>query len=176
MASGLQLPRPSHVRYWVLALTTLVAVLLYLDRFCLGVAERYVKEDLGVSDAQMAIILSSFFWAYALGQVPSGWLSDRFGARLMLVIYLAVWSAFTGLLGLATTVVALIVLRAGVGLFEAGAYPTAAGLISRWMPYHRRGFASGIVSIGGRIGGTDRPGPHCLPHGCLRPGKSFLVA
>src|SRR5438874_13507414 len=93
--------RPSRIRYFVLALTTMVATLLYLDRICLSFAERYVKEDLGITNDQMGVVLSSFFWAYALGQLPAGWLADRFGARLMLALYVAVWSAFTGLLGFA---------------------------------------------------------------------------
>jgi sugar phosphate permease len=149
--------RPSRVRYLVLALTTMVAVLLYLDRICLSFAERYVKEDLRITDAQMGLVLSSFFWAYAAGQLPAGWLSDRYGARLMLALYLAVWSTFTGLLGFAYGLAILIVLRLGCGLFEAGAYPAAAGLIGKWMPFHRRGFASGIVSVGGRLGGAAAP-------------------
>src|SRR4030088_531777 len=93
--------RPSRIRYLVLALTTMVAVLLYLDRICLSFAERYVKEDLRITDDQMGLVLSAFFWAYAVGQLPAGWVSERYGARLMLAIYLAVWSAFTGLLGFA---------------------------------------------------------------------------
>jgi sugar phosphate permease len=149
--------RPSRVRYFVLALTTMVAALLYLDRICLSFAERYVKDDLRISDAQMGLVLSSFFWAYALGQLPAGWLSDRYGARLMLALFLAVWSAFTGLLGLAYSLTILVLLRLGCGLFEAGAYPAAAGLISKWMPFQRRGFASGIVSVGGRLGGAAAP-------------------
>ncbi|HWY86573.1 MAG TPA: MFS transporter [Gemmataceae bacterium] len=156
MASGSQV-RPSRIRYVVLALTTMVAVLLYLDRICLSFAERYVKEDLGITDAQMALVLSSFFWTYALGQLPAGWLSDRYGARLMLGLYLAAWSVCTGLLGFAYGLVILVVLRLGCGLFEAGAYPAAAGVIGKWMPFHRRGLASGIVSVGGRLGGAAAP-------------------
>ncbi|MBI3410721.1 MAG: MFS transporter [Planctomycetes bacterium] len=149
--------RPTNVRYMVLLLATMVAVLLYLDRICLGFAERYVKEDVGLTNNEMAIVLESFFWAYAVGQLPAGWLSDRFGARLMLTLFLAGWSALTGLLGLASTMVWLIVLRFGCGLFEAGAYPACAGVVSKWMPFERRGFASGIISVGGRLGGALAP-------------------
>src|SRR5947209_7675989 len=117
--------KPTRVRYVVLALTTMVATLLYLDRICLSFAERYVKEDLGLTNYQMGVVLSSFFWAYALGQLPAGWLADRFGARLMLALYVAVWSAFTGLLALAYGLTILIALRLGCGLFEAGGYPAA---------------------------------------------------
>ena len=148
---------PTRVRYVVLGLTTMVAVLLYLDRICLSFAALYVKEDLGISNEQMAVVLSAFFWAYALGQLPAGWLADRFGARLMLAVYVAVWSTFTGLLAFAHGLMILIVLRLGCGLFEAGGYPAAAGLIAKWIPLSRRGLASGIVSVGGRLGGAFAP-------------------
>jgi ACS family glucarate transporter-like MFS transporter len=146
--------RPSRVRYLVLALTTMVAVLLYLDRICLAFAEGYVREELGITKSEMAIVLSSFFWTYAIGQLPGGWLSDRYGARLMLALYLALWSSFTGLLGFAYSMLALFVFRLGCGLFEAGAYPAAAGIIGNWVPSQRRGIASGVVSVGGRFGGA----------------------
>src|SRR5262245_66373236 len=93
--------RPSHVRYEVVGLATLMAVLLYLDRFCLSFIVGFIREELGLSDGQKDVLLSIFFWAYALGQVPSGWLSDRYGARKMLALYILVWSLLTGLIGLA---------------------------------------------------------------------------
>ena len=68
----------------VVASASLMAVLLYLDRFCLSFVEVYVQEDLGLTNTQVGWMLSAFFWTYALGQVPAGWLSDRFGSRLML--------------------------------------------------------------------------------------------
>jgi MFS transporter, ACS family, glucarate transporter len=150
-------PRPTRVRYLVLALTTMVAVLLYVDRICLSFLARYVQEDLSISQTEMGFVLSSFFITYALGQLPAGWFSDRFGARLMLGLYLAVWSLFTGLLGLAHSILILVALRLGCGLFEAGGYPAAAGIVRNWMPFNRRGLASGIVSVGGRLGGAVAP-------------------
>src|SRR6478609_6128426 len=68
--------RPTSVRHIVVAVTVLMAVILYLDRFCVSFAERYIKEDLGLSEREMAWFISAFFWAYAMGQVPSGWLGD----------------------------------------------------------------------------------------------------
>src|SRR5262245_48752 len=95
--------RPTHVRHRVVALATLMAVFLYLDRFCLSFVERFIKEDLDLSNVEMSWLLSAFFWAYALGQVPSGWLSDRYGARIMLALYILAWSLFTGWMGLVTS-------------------------------------------------------------------------
>jgi sugar phosphate permease len=146
--------RASRVRFFVVFLTTLVAVMLYLDRICLSVAGRSIRDDQGLSPGEMSVLFSAFFWTYAIGQVPAGWLSDRYGVRLTLALYLALWSAFTGWMGLAAGLAALLLLRLGCGLTEAGAYPAAASLISVWVPPYRRGLASGIVSVGGRVGGA----------------------
>jgi len=149
--------QPTRVRYIVLALTVVVAVLLYLDRYCLGYVTPYVRESLKLTSGQTGFMLSAFFLTYAFGQLPGGWLADRFGTRWMLSSYLAVWSVLTALTGFADTFFVLLLLRFGCGLFEAGAYPACAGLIRRWFPYQQRGLASGIVSLGGRIGGAITP-------------------
>lgn len=144
---------PTRIRYRVVAVTALMAVLLYLDRFCISFAEVFIKEDLGLSDTQIGWMLSAFFWTYALGQVPSGWLTDRFGPRLMLTAYVLGWSLLTGLTGAAAGFGMLLLLRFGFGLAQAGAYPTGASLVGRWMPLSARATANSLVSVGGRIGG-----------------------
>ncbi|MBV8909540.1 MAG: MFS transporter, partial [Gammaproteobacteria bacterium] len=148
---------PTRVRYVVLALTVCVAILLYLDRYCLGYVTPYLKEGLGLTSGETGFMLGAFFYTYAIGQIPAGWLADRYGVRWMLSLYLAVWSVMTGLTGLAEGFVLLLLLRFGCGLFEAGCYPACAGLIRRWIPYEQRGLASGVVSLGGRIGGAITP-------------------
>ena len=146
-------PCATRVRYFVVAVTALMAVLLYLDRFCISFAEVFIKEDLGLTDTQVGWMLSAFFWTYALSQVPSGWLTDRFGPRVMLTAYVLGWSLLTGLTGMAATFGMLLVLRFGFGIAQAGAYPTGASIIGKWMPVSTRATASSIVSVGGRMGG-----------------------
>lgn len=150
-------PRPTMVRHAIVAVATLMSVLLYLDRFCVSFAERYIKEDLGLTDAQMGVFLSAFFLTYALAQVPSGWLSDRFGARLMMTSFILVWSLFTGLIGAVYGFALLLVMRAGCGLGQSGAYPTSGSLLSKWIPFTNRGTASSFVAVGGRLGGAIAP-------------------
>ncbi|HCO26845.1 MAG TPA: MFS transporter, partial [Gimesia maris] len=145
------------VRYRVIFVCMLMAVLLYLDRFCISFAEVFIKDELGLSDEQIGILLGSFFVSYALCQVPSGWFSDRFGARKMLTIYILMWSLFTAMTGLATGFIMLLIFRLGFGLSQAGAYPTSANIVSKWMPLTERGFASSMVTVGGRIGGALAP-------------------
>jgi len=149
-----QLERPTRVRHLVIASAWLMSALLYLDRFCISVAQSFIQEDLGLTSGQVGWMLSAFFWTYALGQVPSGWFSDRFGSRIMLTSYVLLWSLFTGLTGAAGSFAAVLLLRLGFGLAQAGAYPTAASIVSKWVPLHGRGLANGIIAVGGRVGGT----------------------
>ena len=145
---------PTRVRYRVIGVCSLMGVLLYLDRFCVSFAEVFIKEDLGLSATDISLMFVFFFLSYALGQTPAGWLADRFGGRLMLTLFILLWSLFTGLLGLANGVVLLALLRLGMGFAQAGAFPTAANMISKWVPLQQRGVASSIVALGGRIGGV----------------------
>lgn len=149
--------RPTNVRWIILALMVCVAVLLYLDRYCLGYVTPYINEGMKLTSGETGFMLGAFFLTYAFGQLPGGWLADRYGTRRMLAFYLAIWSVLTALTSFADSFLVLVFLRFGCGVFEAGAYPAAAGLIRRWFPYQRRGLASGIVSIGGRIGGAITP-------------------
>jgi sugar phosphate permease len=75
----------------------------------------------------------------------------------MLVLYILLWSLFTGVMGLAVTFAAVLALRFGCGLAQAGAYPTSGGVVSKCVPFSERGMASGIVSLGGRVGGAATP-------------------
>ncbi|MEO2034758.1 MAG: MFS transporter [Planctomycetaceae bacterium] len=145
--------KPTRVRYMVIGSASLMSVLLYLDRFCISFVEMYIQEDLGLSDAQIGLMLSAFFLTYALGQVPSGWLTDRFGSRLMLTLYVLLWSLMTGISGAVSSFAALLALRLGFGFGQAGAYPSASSIVRKWVPFSQRGTASGIIALGGRLGG-----------------------
>ena len=150
---------PTNTRYQIIGTTTLAAVMLYLDRTCIAEIAKLdaFRTELKLTDTQTGAILSAFFLAYALAQVPAGWLSDRFGARRMLPTYIILWSLCTALTGLATGFLMLLVARLIFGLAQAGCYPTAGSLIKRWTPLPTRGTASSIVSFGGRLGGAIAP-------------------
>ncbi len=115
-----QAERPSSMRFVMIFLATLVAMLLYLDRICISTAASFVASDLQIKKEELDQVLSAFFLTYALGQLPAGWLGDRFGARWMLGGYIVLWSLSTGLIGAATGLQAVLILRYATGLFEAG--------------------------------------------------------
>ena len=145
---------PTRVRYLIVLIAMLAAVLLYLERVCVSVAEVYIREDLRIGKMEMDAAFGAFFIAYALAQVPSGWLSQRYGPRAMMTLYMIGWSVFGVFIALAQDFWTLFAARFLLGLSQAGAYPTAALLVKRWVPDRRRGLASGVVAFGGRIGGA----------------------
>src|SRR3954468_7716426 len=157
MASGPLVQRPTAVRYGVLAFIVVMAFILYLDRNCISMATEAIRDELDLSKKQMGVVFSAFYLAYALGQVPAGWLGDRLGARVMLTTCVIVWSVSTALTGLATGLWTLLVVRLLVGIGEAGGYPVAARVNSLWMPFARRAFTSGLITLGGRAGGVLAP-------------------
>lgn len=144
--------KPTHVRYYVVGLTTAMAVLLYLDRIFPSLLERYIREDLGLSDIEWGWFMGLFFLSYGFGQVPGGWLADRFGPRNVLALFILAWSIFANM-GAVHTFLLLVIFRFMCGLAQAGAYPTAAGIVSKWVPFSDRGKASSIIATGGRLGG-----------------------
>lgn len=151
--------QPSGVRHQVIAVSMLMSFILYLDRICMGEVVKSVSfhNDMSLTKEQIGRILGSFFFTYALFQVPAGWASDRFGSRPMLTLYIVVWSLFTAMTGFMTGFVSLLVARLLCGISEAGAYPTCMAMIRKWIPMEARARASGLVSLGGRIGGTVAP-------------------
>ena len=151
--------RPTNIRHRIIGVTMVMAFILYLDRICMGEIVKSISfnQDLGLSKEQIGRILGAFFFAYALFQVPAGWASDRFGARPMLTLYIVMWSLFTALTGFVTGFAGLLAARLLCGVSEAGAYPTSMALIRKWIPVTGRASASGMVALGGRIGGTLAP-------------------
>ena len=148
---------PTGIRHHVVAVATAMALILYLDRFCVNISQQYIKEDLGLTETQMSWFISSFFWTYALCQVPAGWLGDRWGIRGVLALYILAWSVFTGGMGLAQGAFALLAMRLGCGIAQAGAFPASGSLLRRWVPFSSRGVASAIVALGGRLGAVIAP-------------------
>jgi MFS family permease len=138
---------------WLMVWLCFAAIAInYTDRANLAVAAPSIKHALGVGDTTMGLLLGSFFWTYAIMQLPAGWLVDRFGARLMFPIAVCWWSVFTGLTAFAGSAAALFGFRLGLGAGEAGGYPSSARVVSRWFPASERGFASSIFDSGSRAG------------------------
>src|ERR1700693_5472269 len=103
--------RPSRARWYILLLISLMYLITYLDRVNISTAAPVISKEFGFDNITMGYIFSAFVWAYALFQVPGGWLSDRFGARKVLGCVVAYWSVMTAVTGLAFSATSFIVIR-----------------------------------------------------------------
>lgn len=151
--------KPTKVRHAVIGVLAFSAFIMYLDRACMSqiVAADSFQRELGLDKTSVGYVLSGFFFAYALGQMPAAWFGDRFGARPLLTSLIIIWSGFTLMTGFAAGLWSLMLARIGCGLAEAGAFPCSGSLIPRWTPLIRRGRANAMVAGGGRLGGAVAP-------------------
>ncbi|MDQ3011841.1 MAG: MFS transporter, partial [Acidobacteriota bacterium] len=95
MTEATILPPSTHARYKFLFLIFMLAVITYLDRQAISSAMLMMETEFKFSSTQKGYIFSAFTLAYAAFEVPSGWLGDRFGARMALTRIVLWWSAFT---------------------------------------------------------------------------------
>ncbi|MHB1426032.1 MAG: MFS transporter [Gemmataceae bacterium] len=146
--------RPTNVRHLVLAALCLITTINYLQRNSLGGAETTVRADLGVSLNDTGDALGAFFLTYALCQVPSGWLAQRWGGGRALTIYAAAWSIVMALSAAATSLPALVAARSAMGALQAGIFPCSTMILAAWYPVARRGFTSAVLNSFMLIGGV----------------------
>src|SRR6516165_10921587 len=91
--------RPSRVRYGVLGFAGSLAMITYLDRVCFGTVAPLIQTEFDLSDLQKGFLFGAFALAYAMFEVPSGWLGDMFGPRKTLIRIVLWWSFFTAMTG-----------------------------------------------------------------------------
>ncbi len=144
----------TRARYGVLGFTLALTAVAYLDRVCISTAAPAMKADLNLSDAQMGYVFSAFTFAYALMEIPSGWLADRFGPRLMLARIVIWWSVMTAATGWAAGFVSLFLIRTLFGIGEAGCFPCMTRAYARWLPAREHGRAFGLAVMMGAFGGA----------------------
>ncbi|HMV48483.1 MAG TPA: MFS transporter [Blastocatellia bacterium] len=144
--------QPTQARFKLLWLIFLLAVITYLDRLCISAAMPAIAREFNLSQTQKGYIFSAFTFAYAAFEIPSGWLGDRFGARLALTRIVTWWSAFTVLTGAAFGFWSLILIRFLFGAGEAGAFPNIARAVSRWIPTSEQGKAMSASFVGLSVG------------------------
>lgn len=132
-------------------------MMTYIDRVCIMQVQDDMKRDLGLSSEQFAWAFSAFALAYALFEVPTGWLGDRIGPRKVLTRIVLCWLLFTALTGAVWSLASLVTVRFLFGAGEAGAYPNLARGAKNWFPFTERGRAQGLIWTFGRWGGAVAP-------------------
>jgi sugar phosphate permease len=145
-------PRVRSIQRAALAMLVLAGVINYVDRATLAVANLLIRQDLGLSIADMGYLLSAFLWAYAFSQLPTGAMVDKLGPRLLLTCGLALWSLAQFLGGLVQGFGQFFGARVLLGVGEAPQFPTGARVVRDWFNPRDRGLATGIFNCASSLG------------------------
>ncbi|HEY3788589.1 MAG TPA: MFS transporter, partial [Urbifossiella sp.] len=160
--------KPTRVRYSILGLLCLLAMITYLDRAMYGSAKGDMMAALGQPESRFYLVLFLFQIAYAIFEIPTGWMGDVFGPRKTLIRIVLWWSFFVALTACAGTIfplrswgmaalVIFLIMQFCFGMGEAGAFPNISKSIYNWFPETQRGFAKGITWTAARLMGGLTP-------------------
>jgi len=149
----MDLPAVSSARRWgVVGLLFTASLINYLDRAAISFALPLISRDFHLTPETKGLLLSSFFWSYALMQVPIGWCADRLNLRWLYAGAFALWSVAQGLTGLAGSLEVLIAFRILLGIGESIYLPGGVKIISLLFTGKDRGLPSGLFDFGTRTG------------------------
>ncbi len=144
--------RETRIRYLIICILFAVSCFSFADRSALSQAAGAMPKDLNLTPERMGYLLFGFGWAYALGQLPSGGLLDRFGSKRVYGIAIILWSVFAFLTGFAGYVTAsaaftvIFILRICSGLAQSPVFPGNGRIVAAWFPTSERGRASAIFN------------------------------
>lgn len=144
-------------RHRVLGFLALLAAITYLDRVAISVAGPRMQESLNISPESWGWVVGIFTVSYALFEIPTGRMGDRWGARRVLTRVVLWWSAFTAFTGMTSNYYVLLATRFAFGAGEAGALPNIGISVSRWFPIAERARAMGFILMALQCGGALAP-------------------
>ncbi|NDQ55491.1 MAG: MFS transporter [Acidipila sp.] len=141
----------------VLMVLCALSFIVYLDRVSLSAAAGSIKAEFGFSNTTLGLAFSAFGYSYAVFQIVGGWFSDRFGAKLTLIICGCVWVCATVSTAFVTGLVSLLAVRLLLGMGEGATLPAQSRAISNWYAKEKRGFVLGFTHAFSRLGNAITP-------------------
>ena len=156
LAPGLGQPA-TRTRYWVLVFAVTLAIITYIDRVAISWAAPDIQRDLQLDSGQMGLVLAAFGWAYALFEIPGGFLGDWIGPRKVLIRVVLWWSFFTAATGWIFNWTSAVATRFLFGAGEAGCFPNLTKIFSSWLPQREKVRAQGFIWLAARWGGAFAP-------------------
>src|SRR5947207_2475146 len=145
------------MRHTLLTFLCLITVVAYVQRTAMNGATKEIEKSLGIDSRDLGLVMGAWYLAYALCQLPSGWVADRLGSKPALVLFAVLWSALTGLAGLAGGLPALLLLWGLMGGFQAGVFPCCTKAIGATFPRTEQAFASGMLACCMGLGAALAP-------------------
>ena len=149
--------RPSRARWAIVGMVAVASFLNYVDRQTLALLAQPVQRDLRIDDRGYADLVTAFLAAYTIGNLVTGWLVARLGARRGLALFVGWWSLASAASGLARNGVEMGATRFALGLGETGNWTAAPVLVRQWFPATERGAAIGIYTAAAMLGATVAP-------------------
>lgn len=142
----------SYVRWLIVALIAVATVINYIDRNALAVMWPQISKDVGATKKDYALLVTVFMLFYAAGQFVFGRLFDIIGTRMGFALSIAVWSISIALHSVTHSILSFSIVRAMLGISEAGAWPGAVKANAEWFPARERALAQGVFNAGASIG------------------------
>ncbi len=140
-------------RRWTIALLLGVGVLInYFDRVNLSVSHDALVQEFGISDRVFGLLSSAYNWTYAMCQIPSGILLDRFGVRLVGCISTFIWSIASFAAAMSRGMGGFFGARFLLGIGEAPTFPANAKAVGYWFPPQERSFATSLFDSAAKLG------------------------
>jgi sugar phosphate permease len=140
-----------------LIMLVIAGTLNYLDRSTLSIANPLIRQELGLSIADMGLLLSAFLWAYAFAQLPGGALVDRVGPHRLLAAGLGLWSIAQAVAGFVTSFGQFSIARVFLGLGEAPMFSSAVRVVRDWWNVRDRGLPTGTWNCTSSLGPAIAP-------------------
>ena len=144
-------------RWTICGLLFVATTLNYMDRQILGVLAPLLEKEIGWSELQYGMIVSSFQAAYALGFILSGRFIDLVGCKIGLGLAVLLWSFAAMAHAGARTIQHFACARFALGLAESGNFPASLKVVSQWFPERERALATGIFNAGTNMGAILTP-------------------
>lgn len=145
------------MRYTLLAFLCFITLTAYVQRSAMNGATEAIERDLGISSKDLGFVMSAWYLAYSLFQLPGGWVADRLGSKPALLMFAVAWSLLTGLAGLAAGLPGLLLLWAMMGGAQAGIFPCCTKAIGATFPRTEQASASGWLACCMSLGAAVAP-------------------
>lgn len=140
------------VRWKVFAIIFMLVIINMIDRASLPIAMPIISEEFKLSNTMQGLILSSFFWTYAVMQIPGGLLADRFGPRKVVTWSTVLWGTAQMLLAVCSGGISLLIARMFLGGSEAPVFPSGTKLNATWLRSSERARGATFMDAGGPLG------------------------
>jgi MFS transporter, ACS family, hexuronate transporter len=147
----------SRFRWVICTLLLMATVIAYVDRGVLAYLEKTLEALIGWNREQYSYMTAAFQFAYAIGMVTAGWLTDRLGTRRGFAVAISLWSVAAMAPGAAYSVTTFGLAMFFLGLGEAANFPACIKTVAEWFPKNERALAAGIFNAGAPVGAIAVP-------------------